>query len=106
MLVRRFAVIYTRECLLGFIFDTTRGTPTHERERHTAEKGEGGGRKRKLRTARTGQARARGTAGGTRSDARRRYKTRAKQTRNRRIRAMTGVHRGDRLEMAHRLSVS
>ena len=32
-LVRRFAVIYTRECLLGFIFDTTRGTPTHERER-------------------------------------------------------------------------
>jgi hypothetical protein len=25
--------VYTRECLLGFIFDTTRGTPTHERER-------------------------------------------------------------------------
>ena len=120
-LVRRFADIYTRECLLGFIFDTTRGTPTHEREKETRRRGDGGGCKRKLRTARTGQARARGTAGGTRSDARRathlrtartgqarargtaggarsdarrRYKTRAKQTRNRRICAMTGIHRG------------
>ena len=93
-LVWRFADIYTRECLLGFIFDITRDTPTHERERDPAERGDGGGCKRKLRTARTGQARARGTAGGTRSDARRRYKTRAKQTRNRRICAMTGVHRG------------
>ena len=90
--------VFTRECVCWDSFQYNARHVAREKWRERAraresqaERGDGGGCTRKLRTARTGQARARGTAGGTRSDARRATHLRTARTGQARARGTAGA---------------